>query len=243
MSAATYTRLELRRSLRNRRFFLFSLGFPVVFYVVIVLANGRTDDFAGTGISSALFYLTGLASFGCMAAMIGGGARIAAERANGWNRQLRITPLKARTYFTSKVLVSYVICLMTIVLLTVFAVAFGARLSVLHWLEMTALVLIGVIPFAGIGIGLGHLLSSDALGPVLGTSVGLLAFLGGTWFPVTGGLKSFSQFLPSYWIAQAAHTAVGGAAWSAFGWGVIAVWSVAGLALAVFAYRHDTKRA
>ena len=43
-----------------------------------------------------------MAAWGAMAAVIAGGARIAAERAIGWNRQLRITPLPARTYFADQ---------------------------------------------------------------------------------------------------------------------------------------------
>ncbi len=48
--------------------------------------------------------MVGLASFGTMSAMLSCGARIAAERAVGWNRQLRITPLSPRAYFRVKVL-------------------------------------------------------------------------------------------------------------------------------------------
>ena len=37
-----------------------------------------------------------------MVAVIAGGARIAAERAVGWNRQLRLTPLSARSYLAPR---------------------------------------------------------------------------------------------------------------------------------------------
>ena len=42
-------------------------------------------------------------AFGAMTAVIAGGARIAAERSVGWNRQLRITPLAPARYFRAKV--------------------------------------------------------------------------------------------------------------------------------------------
>ncbi len=39
MSHAVYTRYELIRAFRNRRFFLFSLVFPLILYFVIAAPN------------------------------------------------------------------------------------------------------------------------------------------------------------------------------------------------------------
>lgn len=243
MSAATYTGLELRRSLRNRRFFIFSLAVPVIFLIIFgTSTGGSSGDFSGTGISAMAFYLGGLVSFSAMSAMIGGGARISAERVTGWNRQLRLTPLKPTTYFASKILVSYTVLLMSVVLLSVVALAFGAKLQALHWVEMLGLVALAAIPFAGFGIGIGHLLKPDSIGPVLGTSVGLLAFLGGTWYPPTGTLATIGKLLPSWWIAAGGHVASGGGAWPLEGWVVVAVWAVAAVSFALWAWRRDTKR-
>ncbi len=43
------------------------------------------------------------------------GTRIAGERATGWNRQLRLTPLSTRAYFRTKVVVAYLLAPITIV--------------------------------------------------------------------------------------------------------------------------------
>ena len=45
----TYTKYELLRTFRNRRFFLFSLGFPLVLYFVIAGANRNDHNFDGSG--------------------------------------------------------------------------------------------------------------------------------------------------------------------------------------------------
>ena len=64
MSAATYTGIELRRSFRNRRFFLVSLLLPVVFLIVFgTSTGGSSGNFSGTGISAMAFYLGGVVSF------------------------------------------------------------------------------------------------------------------------------------------------------------------------------------
>ena len=52
---------------------------------------------------------------------------------------------------------------------------------------MTGLILVGLVPFAALGILLGHLLNTDSIGPAMGGGVSLLAFLGGTWFPLEHG--------------------------------------------------------
>jgi ABC-2 type transport system permease protein len=239
-----YTRYELLRTLRNRRFFLLSLGFPLVLYFVIVSPNRHVRDFDGSGISFALYYMVGLASFGTMSAMLSCGGRIAAERAVGWNRQLRITPLSPRAYFRVKVLTGYMMAVISLLALYAAGISLGVHLSVDEWLKMTGLILVGLVPFAALGILLGHLLTPDSIGPAMGGGISLLALLGGTWFPLAkhGFLHDLAQSIPSYWLVQASHVALGGRPWSALGWIVMAAWTVVLGALAARAYRRDTHR-
>ena len=92
MSTVEYGRYELLRTFRNRRFYIFSFGFPLVLYYAIAGPNRNVASLGGTGISAPLYFMVGLAAFGTMNAVLGSGARIAAERSVGWNRQLRLTP-------------------------------------------------------------------------------------------------------------------------------------------------------
>jgi ABC-2 type transport system permease protein len=103
--------------------------------------------------------------------------------------------------------------------------------------------LVGLVPFAALGILIGHLMTVDSIGPVMGGVTSLLALLGGTWFPITSGfLYHVAKLLPSYWIVQASHVGAGGDAWPAQGWIVIAAWTLILTRLAMWAYRRDTKR-
>jgi ABC-2 type transport system permease protein len=239
-----YMRYELLRTLRNRRFFLLSLGFPLILYFVIVSPNRHVSNFDGSGISFPLYYMVGLASFGTMSAMLSCGARIAAERAVGWNRQLRITPLSPRAYFRVKVLTGYMMALISLLALYAAGVSLGVSLTAAEWLKMTGLILVGLIPFAALGILLGHLLTPDSIGPAMGGGISLLALLGGTWFPLAkhGFLHALSQAIPSYWLVQASHVALGGQSWSTVGWAVMAAWTIVLSVLAARAYRRDTGR-
>jgi ABC-2 type transport system permease protein len=242
MKAATYTRYEMLRTFRNRRFFIFSLGFPVILFLLIAGPNrGAKLD----GIPFALYYMTGMAAYGSMAAIIAGGARISLEREIGWNRQLRITPLTTGAYFRTKILTGYAMALISIALLYVLGASFGVRLPAVNWLEMTGLLLVGLIPFAVLGILLGHLLSADSMGPAMGGLTALFSLLGGAWGPLFGGgaLLSFTKLLPSYWLVQAGKGAFGGGGWPAEGWIVVTVWTGVLIRLAAMAYRRDTARA
>jgi ABC-2 type transport system permease protein len=240
MNQFAYVRFELLRTFRNRRFFIFSLGIPLVFYWLI--ASPQHDKvISHTGLTYAAYYMIGLASFGTMMSMISTGARIATERQAGWTRQLRISPLSVRSYFRAKVMTGYAMALASLLLLYVSGALLGVSLPAARWLEMTGLILIGLLPFAALGIFIGHLVTTDSVGPLMGGLVSLLAFLSGTWFPITNGfLHTLGQFLPSWWLVQASHVAVNGHGWGARGWITIAAWTAILAAAAGWAYRRDT---
>ena len=243
MTATTFIRYELLRALRNRRFFFFSIGFPLVLYYLIASPNRGEHDLGGTGISAPLYFMVGLIAFGTMNAVIAGGARIALERTAGWQRQLRVTPLRTSKYFATKLLVGYLSACLTIAALYVAGAGLGVRLPAGEWLAMTGLILVGLLPFAALGILVGHLVGADSIGPVQGGLTALLAFLGGVWFPLgSGTLSDIGRDMPSYWLVQAGHVSLGGAGWGAKGWLVVAAWTVVLSGLAAIAYRRDTKR-
>jgi ABC-2 type transport system permease protein len=238
-----YARYELLRTFRNRRLYILSLGFPLVLYYAIAAPNRGEASIGGTGISAPVYFMVGLAAFGTMNAVVGCGARIAAERAVGWNRQLRLTPLRTRTYFRVKVLTAYVMAGLAIALLYAAGATLGVRLAAGDWLQMTGLILVGLAPFAALGILLGHVLTTDSIGPAIGGLTALFALLGGVWFPVTHGvMHDVGEALPSYWLVQAGHVGLGGQGWGTTGWAVVAAWTVAGAALARRAYERDTMR-
>lgn len=239
----TYLWLELRRMLRNRRILVFSVGFPLVLYLLIAGPNRGVSDLSGTGVPASTYFMVGLLSFGTMNAMLGSGARIASERTIGWTRQLRVTPLAPSAYLRAKVVAGYLLAGLTIATVYVAGAALGVRLEAGRWAAMTGLVLVGLMPFAALGVLLGHLVTADSAGPAVGGAGALFAFLGGTWFPLTDGfLRQLGELLPSYWIVQASRMGIEGVGWPAKGWIVVAVWTAGASALAALAFRRDTSR-
>ncbi len=216
----------------------------MVLYFLIAVPNRHENDLSGTGISAPLYFMVSLASFGTMTAMLASGGRIATERNTGWTRQLRISPLSPGAYFRTKVATAYMMALLTILVLYACGASLGVSMPAGTWLEVTGLMLVALIPFAALGIFIGHLMNPDAVGPVIGGGTGLLAFVSGTWFPIPdhGFLHDVGVGVPSYWLVQASHIAVGGKPWGLTGWAVIAAWTVVLTVLSIQVYRRDSGR-
>ena len=244
MRNATYTRYEVLRAIRNRRVIILSLAIPVALYLAIAGPNRNVTDFSGSGISLPLYLMVGLAAFASMNAMLGAGGRIAADRAAGWNRQLRVSPLPPLSYIGTKVLTGYLLALLSILVLYACGAALGVSLPAGRWLAMTGLLMAGLVPFAALGIVLGHLLSSDSIGPAVGGLVAIFALLGGSWFPISGhgAMHDLAVNLPSYWLVQASRAGLGQGGWGDHGWLVITIWTIVLVRVAVRAYRRDTAR-
>jgi ABC-2 type transport system permease protein len=238
-----YTRFEILRLFRNRQSMVISLFIPLVLFLSI--GAPQKNQIVTGDVTFGRYYLAGMTAFGSMAAVFAGGARIAMERQIGWNRQLRLTPLRPSVYFRTKVLTSYVLALLSVLVLSGTALAIGVHLSFGPWIEGLGLVVIALIPFAAIGVMVGHLIRGDAIGPAIGMGVSFFAILGGAYFPI-GGASGFMHDLvraiPSFWLVQADQTGIGGKSWTWEAWLVIAVWAIAVGAIAVWAYRRDTQR-
>jgi ABC-2 type transport system permease protein len=175
--------------------------------------------------------------------MVSTGARIAGERQVGWTRQLRITPLSPKDYIRAKVVTAYASAAVSVAALYICGAILGVSIAAGTWARMTLLIAIGLMPFAALGIFLGHLLNVDAIGPATGGTVSLLAFISGAWFPVTGGfLHSVGRLVPSFWLVQAGRLPLTGQAWGTFGWTVVVAWTVVLGAAAAWAFRRDTQR-
>ena len=153
--------------------------------------------------------------------------------------------LPVSTYFRTKVLTAYIMAAVSIGLLYVAGLLYGVRIgSIGRWAEMTLLLLVGVLPFIGMGIAVGHLLTIDSMGPAVGGGSAFFGFLGGQWYPLPehGVLHTIGEGVPSFWLTQASHIGVGAPAWGVKGWIIVATWSVAMGLAAGWAYRRDTKK-
>lgn len=234
----------LRTVVRNPRGVAVALALPLVIYYCIVPSNRHTLVGGPGGIPFPLYYMTGMAAYGGTFAVVGRGAVIAVERSKGWTRQLRITPLPTRAYFTSKVIAAYVMALLSLAVIYFAGTSLGVRMDAPRWFEMTGLLLLGFAPFVVMGVIVGHLITADTLPAAVGAIVVVFALLGGTFGRLfTGGaMLTAVKLLPSYWLVQAARTALGGGSWPLEGWLVIILWTAVLVPIAALVYRRDTAR-
>ena len=241
--ALGYARFELLRTFRNQRLYIFSFAFPVVLYYAIAGPNRHEHDIGGTGIAASVYFMVGLAAFG------GDDRRARLRRADRGRAGRRLEPAAAsHAAFDPHVLpregADRVCDGAGHARPPVHRRADDGRPSRAgNWLQMTILMLIGLAPFAAIGILLGHLLTADSIGPAIGGVTAVFALLGGVWFPIThGAMQEVAKALPSYWLVQASRVGLGGHGWGATGWFVVAAWTIAAAAAARRAYARDTQR-
>jgi ABC-2 type transport system permease protein len=242
MTSSTYVRYEVIRNFRIWQFVFFALAWPLIVFFTVTAAN-RHASF--DGISFPLYFMAGMAAMGTITGTVSRGSLIATERSIGWTRQMRITPLSPGAYFGAKVLCGYLMALLTIAAMCLAGLVMGVRLPASHWLAFAGLLLIGLVPFAVLGILLGHLLRPESLLPAVAGITTLFALLGGAYgFLVakSGALFEVIKALPSYWLVQAGKAALGHGGWPAEGWIVIAAWTVVLLPVAMRVYRRDTSR-
>jgi ABC-2 type transport system permease protein len=242
MTSSTYVRYEVIRNFRIWRFLFFALAWPVIVFFTVTSANRHaTFD----GVSFPLYFMAGMAAMGTIAGVVSRGSLIATERSIGWTRQMRITPLRPGIYFGAKVLCGYLMALLTIAAMCLAGLVMGVRLPAGNWLAFVGLMLVGLVPFAVLGILLGHLLSPESLLPAVAGITTLFALLGGAYgFLVaqSGALFEVIKALPSYWLVQAGKAALGHGGWPAEGWIVIAAWTAVLVPAAMLVYRRDTNR-
>lgn len=203
MSAlASFARFEIGRLLRSWKFLVITVGFPLVFYALF-LGDRTPDRVIDHTVEWRTYLMVAMCSFGALVATLtAAGARLSAERASGWARQLRVTPLPAWSYVTTKVAASMVVVFPVLVLVEVIGFGFGGvQLGVGSWLALTAVLWVSALPFALLGVAIGFLVNAETAFPVVTGLMFVLGYFGGLFNPVSSmprALQVAARLLPSF---------------------------------------------
>ncbi|MTD54871.1 ABC transporter permease [Amycolatopsis pithecellobii] len=233
--------LEIRRMLRSPRFLIFTVGFPVLLFLLYV------GIFAKDPATKAILMVS-MTSFGAMASALFTGTRVALERASGWQRQLRLTPLSGPGYLTAKAATGMTLALAPVILVPVVAaVGEGVSLDASGWLRATLGVWLAAIPFALIGLLIGQIGTADSTQPITQLVMLPMALLGGIFIPVDSmphWLLNIAQVLPSYRMGQIGRGAITPDLATGLGKDVLvlAVWTLVLSFVVVRRYRKDSAR-
>jgi ABC-2 type transport system permease protein len=214
----SYARFEVVRALRSPRFLLLVAAVPLLLYVVGVHnLQGPGSTATNAGVPATIYYLASASVLGTLgAALTGANARLAAERASGWYRQLRVTPLGDSRWLAGRLLASLVVVLPAVLVVSVAALTYGSvRLGVSNWAALVMVLLLGAIPIALIGLILGLVLRAESSQAAQSLVFIALAFIGGAFADTTtppSGTRALVELTPSYHINVLAHQAVQGQA-------------------------------
>ena len=238
-------RLEVRRLLRNRRTMILALVVPVLFFAGFGLNNSYVHQRAGHGNVSAVEMIS-IALYGAVSATAACGAMVSIERASGWSRQLRVTPLSPAAYIVIKMLTSLVLAAGAVAAVYVLgAVTNKVSMPSDLWVITGLCVWIGSLLFAAFGLFIGYLLPSENVMQIIGFALTLLCFAGGLFIPLSQfspGLQTFAKFTPVYGLSQLVHYPLAGGTleWS---WILnLVVWLAIFVAGAAWRLRRDTAR-
>jgi ABC-2 type transport system permease protein len=189
------TRTEINRLRRNRRYVIFTVGLPVVLYLLWARAGK-----SAYGINFSAYYMVAMATFGAFAGALNGNSiRISEERKVGWIRQLRLTPLPASAYVIAKVLTAMATTIVSIVIVMLLGRFYGSvHLAAWQWLVVAVIIWLGSTIFAALAVAVGYRYPPDQAQGMTMMLYLVFTILGGVWFPLTGTLGNVAKFTPTY---------------------------------------------
>ena len=203
----TMLTIELRRMLRNRRTLVFALVLPSAMYFVFGSGAGG-DERVGDG-NVAAYVMVSMALYGGALIAASTGAGVAVERALGWSRQLRLTPLNPGVYIVVKAFVALMMGAVAIVVVNVLAKIQGKPdMPGTTWIWCGLLTLVCVMTFAALGVFVGYIVPGENAMQILGPGLALLSFLGGLFIPLSQYspmIRDIAYWTPMYGVAEVAR--------------------------------------
>ncbi|GAA1533564.1 ABC transporter permease [Dactylosporangium maewongense] len=233
-----YLALETRRALRCRRYLLLAVALPAVLFLGYRLAVPFDGD---------AYLVPTLAALGAYIAATLPTARIALERAGGWQRQLSLTPLTPGAYLTAKALTAMLVSATPIAVVCLLArFVDQVDLAAGAWTRIVAGIWLATLPFALLGLVLGQLVAARDQPVVAGGALTVGALLGGLLVPLAlfpGWLVDVAKALPTYWLGEVARSTVDQHTDARDAAMVLAAWTVeAAVVLAVHQWRTRRRR-
>ena len=196
--------IEIKRMLRNRRTIIFTLVFPAGLFFAF---GGQKDwnDSAGHG-NVAAYIMVSMALYGAALTAASSGATVAMERALGWSRQLRLTPLSPVVYICIKAIVALVMGAIAVAVVNAAGLFQGRPdMPVGRWIACGVLCVLCTLVFAALGVFVGYLVPGENAMQILGPGLALMSFLGNVFIPIddhTSLIWHIAQWTPMFGVAE-----------------------------------------
>jgi ABC-2 type transport system permease protein len=207
---------QLRRVGRNKQYLFFTVLLPALFTIFITRIVGAQAGSGAVFQDVAASVMVSMMAYGALGAALGATIRISFDRASGWLRQLRVTPVPQSQVFAVDVAVGALLTLPSLVVVALVGrLVNGVELGLGTWLTLVAVLWVASVAFVALGLLIGLSLEEKAAGGAIGIVGTMLAALGGLWWPVEmfpEPLQVLARFLPSYWYAELGRDVAAGAA-------------------------------
>jgi ABC-2 type transport system permease protein len=239
----SYLWLEAKRQWRNREILIFRLGLPTAVYLILNAANGDSPSTSPGG------RIVAVAALAAVISGLAAGPSLGEERANGWLRQLRTTPLRPSAAVAAKIVVAMSFALPAIALVAAAAGLVGDNQgTALGWAEsikLVGLMWLATTPITAIGALIGLTFGGEAAHGATTLAFVVLWLAGGIFTPVSNlpeVLATVAKTLPSYGVVQVGESVAGEHSLPASAVVVLAAWTVGAGALAALAWRRVVTR-
>lgn len=228
---------------RNPLAAFFTVGFSLVFLVLLGTTAGSTATKTLDGIKLIQYYVPGFVAYGVMAACFTVLAtNLVVRRETGLLKRLRLSPVPTWVLMSAMVLSTLVIAVLQVVLvLVVGRLAFHVQMPQ-DYGPLAVSVAVGALSFSALGIAMSTVIpNQEAAGPIVSIVFFVLLFLSGLWFPFksTSALARFSDWFPIRHFILAVFAPFdprpGVSPWAWHDLLIVALWGAAG---AVVAYRR-----
>lgn len=179
---------------------VFTVGFSVVFLVLLGSAAGHSRSAALGGLEVVQYYVPGFIAYGVMSACFNGLAvTLVLRREMGLLKRLRLSPLPTPVMLAAIFLNTLVVSVVEVVLVLVLGrLAYGVHLP--HDpAPLVVVLVVGALCFTAIGVAVSTFIpTQEAAGPVVSIVFFVLLFLSGLWYPLPKGsaLSRISTWFP-----------------------------------------------
>ena len=229
--------------LRNRRTVMVTLVFPIVL-LLLFGSNRRFAAVQGSQLTMAAT-MVGVAVYGAMLAATSGGAMVSIERALGWSRQLRLTPLRPAAYVSVKIATAMLLGLVSVAAVYTAGAVDGVSMSLTAWAATGIIAWAASVVFAAFGLFMGYLLPAENVMQIIGFVLGMLAVLGGLFTPLNSlppVMQTIAPYMPTYGVAAIARFPLVGGAFDPTWLLSMVVWTLVFAGGAMLLFRRDTRR-
>lgn len=236
---------QARLFLRTPAVSVISFAMPVMLFLFFGLPARGLPYLPGVDLGT--FMLASFAAYAVSSVMVFNyGITIALDRGQKVDVLMRASPLPGGVYLLARTITALGLGLVGLVVLFGVAVLTGVQLPVATWIAMGLRLMLGSIPFIGLGFALAYLCSPSAAPAVANLLFIVLAFGSGMLIRIDqmpDFLGAIAPYLPTYHYAQLSWGALGAASEdpiTSVAW--LAGFAILFFGVAAWAYRREAAR-